>query len=73
MEATLIRLENGFEEALRAFLEAEGSEREGGFYCRFLEAFEALKAFETAAEPVRSEPDVLYKGNDLFRGHLARF
>ena len=47
MEATLIQLENIYEAALRAFLEAEGTEEEAGAYRRFLEAFESLKAFET--------------------------
>jgi hypothetical protein len=49
MEETLIRLEHAYEDALRLYLEAEEGENETA-YRRFLEAFEALKAFENAAE-----------------------
>ena len=50
MEETLTRLETMYETALRAYLEAEGTEREAAAYRRFLESFESLKAFETATE-----------------------
>jgi len=47
MNAALDQLETVYEEALCSFLGAEGSEEEARAYRDFLEAFEALKAFET--------------------------
>jgi len=46
MEETLIRLENLYEHALRAYLDALDTEREADAYHRFLETFETLKTFE---------------------------
>lgn len=50
MHAAIDQLETAYEEALCSFLEAEGSEKEARAYRDFLEAFEALKAFETQSE-----------------------
>ncbi|MEJ2467485.1 MAG: hypothetical protein P8Y65_03465 [Campylobacterales bacterium] len=52
MKETLIRLEHRFEDALLAYLASEGSEDERSEYRRLLEAFEALKSFETEAYPI---------------------
>jgi hypothetical protein len=52
MEETLMQLEMRFEEALRTYIDEEGSENEAVAYRELLETFEAIKTFETEQESV---------------------
>ena len=47
MNETMNRLEDAFDEALHAYLEAKGSEDEDEAYERFLKAYDALREFDS--------------------------
>lgn len=73
MEETLIRLETLYENALRAYLEAEGTAEEPSAYRHFQEAYETLKAFEETDQEHTAplQPHGFDESDNFLRRHFA--